>query len=339
MSSFQRSADNKEVLEDLKAIVDKVNQLNTLLKESSPDASKIVTVFNDASDIYNSSNLRFDDLDLSFNVAYVNRDGKKKIESIYDIVRDNASADAAVVGEIKKEIEDHEEKKKALDYGDLLECDRFLVLQKGESPSYEKIKSEFPKCFQAISNQSDDYSNYISDYAAKVDGIVKSISTYISDLKTQADNNKKKTQENRIKLRELQERDAVESKNVIDQSAIRVITNTLIAWAGIITLVVGAIIALAWFKYRYQKTADNSEGDGEFSYILFLEIMTVFLLTGAILILGLAAKIDNQGLAALIGGISGYVLGRMRSGSEIKASSSPQSGSSATTAQPVAKPS
>lgn len=53
------------------------------------------------------------------------------------------------------------------------------------------------------------------------------------------------------------------------------------------------------------------------NYPLFLELATVFILAIIILILGLASKLDGPALAALIGGMSGYVLGRL----EVKPSS------------------
>lgn len=43
---------------------------------------------------------------------------------------------------------------------------------------------------------------------------------------------------------------------------------------------------------------------------LILELITVYLLTATILILGIASKIQSEVLGTLIGGISGYVLGR-----------------------------
>ena len=47
-----------------------------------------------------------------------------------------------------------------------------------------------------------------------------------------------------------------------------------------------------------------------FSSGLMLELMTVFLLTGAIIILGLDGRIPAEVIGTLLGGISGYVLGR-----------------------------
>jgi hypothetical protein len=46
---------------------------------------------------------------------------------------------------------------------------------------------------------------------------------------------------------------------------------------------------------------------------MLVEISTVLLLTMSILILGLSEKIKSDVLGTLIGGISGYVLNRMRS--------------------------
>jgi hypothetical protein len=47
-----------------------------------------------------------------------------------------------------------------------------------------------------------------------------------------------------------------------------------------------------------------------FSSGLMLELMTIFLLTGAIIILGLDGRIPPEVIGTLLGGISGYVLGR-----------------------------
>jgi len=43
---------------------------------------------------------------------------------------------------------------------------------------------------------------------------------------------------------------------------------------------------------------------------LLIQIFTIFLLTSTILVLGFAGKISQDSLGTLLGGISGYVLGR-----------------------------
>ncbi len=105
------------------------------------------------------------------------------------------------------------------------------------------------------------------------------------------------TRRNELQLALSQER-----QSEIKNSSMLTIAMTLVAWATIIGLVIFAIIRMS-----------NSDGDGQHSnYPLFLELTTVFVLTAAILVLGLADKIEDEGLAALIGGISGYVLGRLK---------------------------
>ncbi len=99
------------------------------------------------------------------------------------------------------------------------------------------------------------------------------------------------------------------AKTTIDDSARWIILITLVAWLMIIAIVVGAIIIMGG-KYNPASAGGTTQ---PFNYALFLEMMTVFILTATILILGLAAKLDNAALAALIGGISGYVLGRIHS--------------------------
>ncbi|EOD81380.1 hypothetical protein D515_04282 [Grimontia indica] len=51
-----------------------------------------------------------------------------------------------------------------------------------------------------------------------------------------------------------------------------------------------------------------------FATRIVLELLTVYILVSSILILGLANRIDNEVLGTLLGGISGYVLGRSFSG-------------------------
>jgi hypothetical protein len=77
---------------------------------------------------------------------------------------------------------------------------------------------------------------------------------------------------------------------IIHESAQRVILYTLVAWGIIIGIVVLAILTMNYFAKEYRQRS--------FSYALFLEIMTVFLLTGTILVLGIAGKLNQEGLAA-----------------------------------------
>ncbi len=103
-------------------------------------------------------------------------------------------------------------------------------------------------------------------------------------------------------------------KTLIDTSAQTVIYYTLWAWGSIIVAVIVAILLLGYFALignARDAGAQNREVSGPASYAMFLEMMTVFLLTGTILILGLSGRLNTEALAALIGGISGYVLGRM----------------------------
>jgi hypothetical protein len=105
-------------------------------------------------------------------------------------------------------------------------------------------------------------------------------------------------------------------KTLIDTSAQTVIYYTLWAWGSIIVAVIVAILLLGYFALlgnARDAGAQNREVSGPASYAMFLEMMTVFLLTGTILILGLSGRLNTEALAALIGGISGYVLGRMHS--------------------------
>lgn len=65
----------------------------------------------------------------------------------------------------------------------------------------------------------------------------------------------------------------------------------------------------AWIR---RKSPNNENESGSAGNSVLLEISTVLLLTMSILILGLSGKINGDVLGTLIGGISGYVLNRMR---------------------------
>lgn len=106
-------------------------------------------------------------------------------------------------------------------------------------------------------------------------------------------------------------------ENNIGDLNVKVIGYTLIAWGVIIVFVIGAIITITYLTTKAGASVDKSTGNTATG--MFLDMMTVFLLTGAILVLGLGDQLDDQGLAALIGGISGYVLGRMGSTSQRQA--------------------
>lgn len=94
-------------------------------------------------------------------------------------------------------------------------------------------------------------------------------------------------------------------------------TETIFKWGFpvfIVFILILYLIPLLLFKNR---SPVEKEKDGElviYSSIygtgLIVEIITIFLLTSTILLLGLTDKISSEILGTLIGGISGYVLGK-----------------------------
>ncbi len=82
------------------------------------------------------------------------------------------------------------------------------------------------------------------------------------------------------------------------------ISDTLIRYA------LPAFGALILFLLLVPRVYSQTVQAAIFGQGLLLEVLTVFLLTASILILGLADKIPKDALGTLLGGISGYVLGR-----------------------------
>jgi hypothetical protein len=76
------------------------------------------------------------------------------------------------------------------------------------------------------------------------------------------------------------------------------------------------LIPLSFFHRRKPKMKEEEQGgdlvlySAIYSTGLITEIITVFLLTSTILLLGLTDKMSSEILGTLIGGISGYVLGK-----------------------------
>ncbi len=95
-------------------------------------------------------------------------------------------------------------------------------------------------------------------------------------------------------------------------------TETIFKWGFpvfISFILILYLVPLLFFKNR--KTHDKEDKDGDvviytsiYSTGLITEIITIFLLTSTILLLGLTDKINSEILGTLIGGISGYVLGK-----------------------------
>lgn len=192
-------------------------------------------------------------------------------------------------------------------------CEKFVILKTDADNFFANFNDLISKCSANLTKIGASYQGQMSALGELMKLTREAIEKLNTSLIAISVDVRAKIKDTNEKLFRLQQVDATASNKIIDQSAIDVISNTLLAWMAIIVMVIVAIITLTWFKFKY---AGNQQQNSEFSFTLFLEMMTVFLLTGAILILGLAAKIDNQGLAALIGGISGYVLGRMRSGTQ-----------------------
>lgn len=80
---------------------------------------------------------------------------------------------------------------------------------------------------------------------------------------------------------------------------------TLITWALPVfgLCMIGLLLIPLLYKDTFSQRSILGSG-------LLLDLITVFLLTGTILILGLGEKIQSEALGTLLGGISGYVLGR-----------------------------
>lgn len=164
-----------------------------------------------------------------------------------------------------------------------------------------QIDDAVKACMAAMQSRGEFHKNYFDLMDASLVAVVASLTKAQSSI-TEKLSISQKSLESLAELETRADKEyASRDRTIIDESAIWIICTTLVAWMLIIGIVVGAIILM------------GRGANQPFNYTLFLEMMTVFILTATILILGLAGKLQNEALAALIGGISGYVLGRIHS--------------------------
>ena len=135
-----------------------------------------------------------------------------------------------------------------------------------------------------------------------------SVQAVINELQAQLNSDATEIEQIKAQRENIIRQAQVNSREAIPIEMVATICATLIVFASIMWFVTNAIIKLATAN-----TQDEYENKAK-SFPIFLELVTVFILTVTILILGLANKINNEALAALIGGISGYVLGRIKQG-------------------------
>jgi len=140
----------------------------------------------------------------------------------------------------------------------------------------------------------------------------KELQTLVNNFRTQIDT-KLKTYDEEIKKLNNEKfglQDQVDQKSNTSE--------TIFKWGFpvfILFILALYIVPLLFFKTRKQTMEQEKGADVElynaiYSSGLVTEIITVFLLTSTILLLGLTDKIEGQILGTLIGGISGYVLGK-----------------------------
>jgi uncharacterized small protein (DUF1192 family) len=209
-------------------------------------------------------------------------------------------------------------------YADSIRICRLLITDDAWNTTRPIEQDDSRRLMDKVSNCLSGYGALLSNSVQRAEylkGAFDTIQRYLAIATNRLDQQRKgkldeigKTAD---KIQAIQDKSSqdIQAEKVIPDSAISVIEYTLIAWAVII---IGVIIAILVLSYISRISPGRGRGqvaanDLKSSYAMFLDMMTIFLLTGAILILGLGSKIDKEGLAALIGGISGYVLGRMGS--------------------------
>ncbi|MCR5855607.1 hypothetical protein [Mesorhizobium sp. J428] len=262
-------------------------------------------------EILTKYSIRSNDDFLSIKTGYVSEANIVELSEKYP---DEFSINDALVNEIKEQGKDDGLSLPTLTYACRIETGRVLVQLGGNSATIDP--SQFPRmlmyCESSIkkfSRELDKFSRTSEIIVSYISKIKEYINTGISAINTRIED----LEEDILSISKLKREDPEYLERDISNQMLIAIAITISIFAGIMASVMWAIIKLA--------TAENKNQDEttRFTYPIFLELVTVFVLTVTILILGLTNKLENEALAALIGGISGYVLGRIKQSSEKQA--------------------
>lgn len=165
-----------------------------------------------------------------------------------------------------------------------------LITQVREG-NWNSITTEFSK-FIKMANQ-----------VGLENGIIKNLEKINERIQTELE-----TLENHIKV--IEPKIATKTRQLVSKEQGQIqIDKALLTYALPSFAVLLIILLIAPRLYTNVEVQKSILGSG-----LLLELITVFLLTATTLLLGLSGKIDGDILGTLLGGISGYVLGRARTG-------------------------
>ena len=184
-------------------------------------------------------------------------------------------------------------------------CDFFYDWAYNTRSSFIVTVEDVDQCLSTAEQDFSQVEQRYTELRSIYRGIGSSIDEQVEALSKELETVDQDLQENARDLERLQtelfQRDA---GLTISDSADRVIRYTLLAWV-VVAVIITVSIANPFVKVRDRDTSNGNRR-------LLLEVMTVFILTAAILVLGIAGKLHSEVLGTLIGGISGYVLGKLR---------------------------
>ena len=79
-------------------------------------------------------------------------------------------------------------------------------------------------------------------------------------------------------------------------------TNVTYTFGVLVLLVIAGFYVIAWYKQGVASTIFSGE--------MGMQFVTLFLIVIAIILFGIMGTLEGRELAALLGGLSGYILGR-----------------------------
>lgn len=148
-------------------------------------------------------------------------------------------------------------------------------------------------------------NNLVEHHAELMKSITGPITTKKKEITTNIQTLEKENKENRQKVLQLQI--DLDDQSSIDKTVI------YMGFPIFILFILAIYLVPLWYVYK-RENLDGQRTENLYKMIygsgLVTEIITVFLLTSTILLLGVTDKLAPEILGTLIGGISGYVLGR-----------------------------
>lgn len=176
--------------------------------------------------------------------------------------------------------------------------------------SIPKNKERAQKEIEDLREQRDRLKNANAKPAAG-NGEDSTFADFLDDSINEKEEQIENFEENRQQLdvREAEVKD-IEGKVVCAQTVLRTMSTPEQSFKWWMSITFGGLIALVIVGFFWQSYTDEAVRRAVFSGVTGIQLLTLFSIIIAVILFGITGILQDKELAALLGGLSGYILGR-----------------------------